>query len=73
MKKAGVCILHSDSGTGWGSTNGVRGQGKMSSMSSIMRSYAVGSTIGGTGEPPSCAIGVTVVESLKQEGVKYEY
>ena len=42
-------------------------------ISSNVRSYAVGSTFGGIGEPPSCAMGVTALESLKQENVKYEY
>ena len=67
MKRAGVCILHTGSGTGWGSPNVLSGERKMSLTCSIMRSYAVGSTFGGIGEPPSCAMGVTALESLKQK------
>ena len=53
MKRAGVCISQTGSATVGASTSGVRGDGKMSSTSSIMSSYAVGSTFGGIGEPPS--------------------
>ena len=42
-------------------------EGKMSSTSSMMISYAVGSTFRGIGEPLSCAVVVAAVESLKQE------
>ena len=73
LKRAGVCISHTGSGTGRGSTNCVRGEGRMSSTSSIMRSYAVGLTFGGISEPPFCVTGVTAVESLKQESVRYDY
>ena len=45
----------------------------MSSTSNVISSYAVGSTFGGIGEPPSCVTGVTAVESLKQESVRYKY
>ena len=62
MKRAGVCILQFGFGTGGGSTNGVRGEGRMFSTSSMMRSYAVGSKLGGIGETPSCVVG-----ALKQK------
>ena len=47
MKRASVCISHTGSGTGSGSTKGVSGEGRMSSTSSMMRSHAVGSRIEG--------------------------
>ena len=64
---AGVCISHTVSGTGWGSTKGVSGEGRMSSTSRMMMSYAVGSEFGEIGEPPCSAVVVTAVESLKQK------
>ena len=71
MKRAGVCILQTGSGTVGASTSGVRGEGGMWSTSSMMRSYAVGSTFGGIGEPPSWWMGIAV-ELLKQKKVKGE-
>ena len=53
-----------------GSAKGMSGEGRMSSTSSMMKSYAVGSTFGGFGEPSSCAVVVTAVESLKQKVLK---
>ena len=47
------------------STNGVKGDGRMSSNSNLMRSYNLVSTFGGIGEPPSWWVG-TAVESLKK-------
>ena len=52
VKRAGVLTLHTGSGTGGGSTKGVRGEGGMSSTSSIMRLYAVGSPSERRGDPP---------------------
>ena len=40
-------ISHAGSGTGGGSTKRVSGDGRISSTSSMIRSYAVGSTFGG--------------------------
>ena len=67
VNRAGVFISHTSSGSGGGSTNDVSGEGRMLSTSSIIRSYAVGSIFGGTGEPPSRAVVVIVVVLLKQE------
>ena len=36
-EKTGVCIYHTGTGTGGPNTNGVRGEGNMSSTSSLMR------------------------------------
>ena len=66
MKRTVDCILHTGSGTGGGSTKSVRGEGRMSKTSRIMRSYAVGSTLGGIGDPPSCVPLVKAVGSPKQ-------
>ena len=66
MKREGVCISQTGSGTVGASTNGVRGDGKMTSTSSMMRFYAVGSTFGGITEPPSWWV-ETAVELLKQK------
>ena len=52
-EERGVCLSHTGSGTGLGSIKGVSGEGKMSSTSSMMRSFAVESTFVGIGEPPS--------------------
>ena len=62
VKRAGVCISQTGSGTGGGSTNGMGGEGRMSPTSSMMRLYAVALTFGGIGEPP-----YYVVEELKQK------
>ena len=72
VKRAGVCFLQTGSVTVGASSNGVRGDGRMSSTSSMMRSYDVGSTFRGIGEPPSWWVG-TAVELLKQKCVKDEY
>ena len=53
LKRAVVCISQTGSGTVGASTNGVRDDGRISSTSSMIRSYTVGSTFGGIGEPPS--------------------
>ena len=65
VKRAGVCILQTGSGTVGASISGVRGEGRMSLTSSMTTSYAVGWTFGGIGEPPSWWVG-TAVELLKQ-------
>ena len=72
VKKAGVCISQIGWGTVGANTSGVRGDGKMSSTSSMMRLYAVGSKFGGIVEPPSWWVG-TAVELRKQKSVKDEY
>ena len=65
MKRAGVCISQTGSGIWGGSTKVVNGEGRVSSTCSMMRSYDVGSTFGGTGEPPplelrlSCGVAET--------------
>ena len=46
-----------------GSTKRMIGGGKKSSTSSMMMSFDVGCTVGEIGEPPSCAVVVTAVES----------
>ena len=66
VKRAGVCISHTSSGTGGGSTKGVRQEGRMLSTSSIVRSHAVGSTFGGLDDPTSCVNEVTAVVLLEQ-------
>ena len=72
VKSAAVCIPHSGSGIGGGSTNGVRGEGKMSSTSSMMWSYAFGSTFGGIGELPSPGCGNCSRVTKKLKSVIYE-
>ena len=64
VKRAGICIWHTGSGIRGGSIKGVSGYGKkMLSTSSIIRSYARGSTFGGIGEPPLRGLGLTAVVS----------
>ena len=57
VKRAGVCISQTGSASVAACNSGVRDEGRMSSTSSMMRSYAVGSTFGGNGEPPSWCAG----------------
>ena len=51
VKSEGVCISQTGLGIVGAGTSGVRDDGRMSSSSSMMRSYAVGLTFGGIGEP----------------------
>ncbi|XP_075248359.1 uncharacterized protein LOC142341319 [Convolutriloba macropyga] len=77
VKRAGVCISQTGSGTGWANTSSMRYEERMSSTSSMMKSYSVASAFEGIGHPPSSersissAVNIsTRFRALTGEGVK---